>query len=153
MEFTLLHPVLSKLFKKSILALVIPFCSIFLINHKVVPLVFFRFWWKVRQSRFRDFNNFMTFSEKRKSFEFTLLHPVLLELLKKWFYYLKSHFVSFFIKHRVVPYVFFRFWILIKVWKNQRVVPYVLYKKCNKIGFQEEKSTFWAILVKHDVIG
>ena len=94
-----------KIVQKVNLALVIPFCSIFWINHKVVPLVFFRFWWKVRQSRFRDFNIFVIFSEKLKSFEFTTLRLILLELLKKWFYKLKSHFVSFFMKKRVVTYL------------------------------------------------
>ena len=40
-EFTLLHHDLSQLFKKSILPLEIPFCVIFFIKNKVVPLGFF----------------------------------------------------------------------------------------------------------------
>ena len=41
-EFTAVHHVLSELFTKSILHLVIPFCVIFLTKTKVVPLGFFQ---------------------------------------------------------------------------------------------------------------
>ena len=131
----------------------------FFLNHKVLPLVFFSILMKIQAEPFSG----LVFSRKRNIFELTLLHSVIiLELLKMWFYNLKSYFISFFYKIYVVPFVL-RFlektnpenssaWIFINIEKKLRYYLMIYKKKSNKMRFQELNLTFWTILIKQDVV-